>query len=155
MGKHTHVIEADSLDEFKSEVGALAQSLGIGAATSPVSGAAVEESPAVDAKAKRKSKGSVKASEIDADDAEAEVVPPKKAGAKAPVEEDPFASDEAEEADEEITFDTVNKALEGVGKEKGIAEVRNILAKFGEKKVSAVKEKDYPALMQAIKESLE
>lgn len=157
MGKHTHVIEADSLDEFKSEVGALAQSLGIGGAASETTSAAVEENPVVDAKAgKRKSKGSVKASEIDASDdaAEAEVAPAKKATAKAApvVEDDPFASDEAEE---EITFDSVNKALEQVGKEKGIAEVREILAKFGEKKVSAVKEKDYPSLMQAIKESLE
>ena len=158
MGKHTHVIEADSLDEFKSEVGALAQSLGIGGTSPAPASAAVEENP-VDAKAgkgKGKGKSSVKASEIDSSDdaAEAEVAPAKKATAKAApvVEDDPFASDEAEE---EITFDSVNKALEQVGKEKGIAEVREILAKFGEKKVSAVKEKDYPSLMQAIKESLE
>jgi hypothetical protein len=136
---HTHIIEANTVDELKQKVADLNAALN---PTTVTSGTPAKEAP----KSAPPKKAAKKETPPPAEEPEAEETE----------EDDPFADDEAEEGDaeeteEKVTLDQVRAALQEVGTEHGVAGVKAILKKFGAKNYKDVKEGDFAKVLKACK----
>lgn len=150
MPKHTHVIEADSMGEFKELVAQLNSTLnGTVTSISPTVAGTADAAPAKAPKAAKPSP--VKETEpVKEAEPEAEVVE----------EDDPFAEEAAEPeaedaATEEVTRAQVDEAIKKVGASKaGLPAVRKICALLKVKKVKDIPEESFAKALDLCKKAL-
>lgn len=174
MSKHTHVIEADTAEEFKSQVLALAATVG----GVPMNAADVSEevpSAPVASEGSKSKKGKKapppvekqpdESSDDAAEDAGEEVGPEDGEEAveedlteeAAPVEEaDPFADDEegGEEEKPKLTLKDVTAAAKELMEKKGAPALRATLEGFGVRNVNKVEAGKYGEFVSACKKAL-
>lgn len=163
----TQIIEAGSAEELKQKVQELAQVFGVGttAPTTPVppvvAAPAAKEAPK--STPTKTTKGTKSAKPVAAEPVEEEDVPEQSPTAAASGEDDevdPFADDEEESPTAPVaipakpTFDDIRSVTEKISESKGVQAVRELVAQFGEKKISAVKEKDYVKFLEAANKKL-
>lgn len=155
MPKHTHVIEADSLEELKSNVAALNAALNPKPEVSispSVAGGAAEAAPAKQGKVAKPKKEEPKEEEP-AEEPEAEE--PEAEESEAVDEEDPFAEEEAGEGNTKITRAQVDEALKKVGaSKKGLPAVREICAALKVKKAKDIPEDSFAKALELCKKAL-
>lgn len=153
---HTHVITANSAEEFRDQVLQLAAVLGGANVTSAapkteLSNSFAEEAPTKEApKSAEKSAAKKGAKKPEAKDED----PFTEEAPAAATDEDPFAEEAPAAPAKELTFEDVKTALQEVSNEKDIEAAKDIMKAIGVKKVSAIEKKDYAKVMSLCAKAL-